>query len=83
MKHLIAHPQGLAERAPTDRDDHELLEVDAVVGVRAAVEHIHHRHRQQMGGLPAQVAPQREAFLRGRGVSGCERHGEDRVRAKP
>ena len=27
--------------------DHELLEVDRVVGVGAAVQHVHHRHRQQ------------------------------------
>src|SRR3954469_21639646 len=27
-------------------DDHELLEVDRVVGVRAAVDDVHHRHRQ-------------------------------------
>ena len=34
-----------AKLGRADRDDHELLEVDRVVGVRAAVEHVHHRHR--------------------------------------
>ena len=31
-----------------DRHDHELLQVDVVVGVRAAVDHVHHRHRQHV-----------------------------------
>ena len=46
--------------APTGHD-HELLEVDLVVGVRAAVEHVHHRHRQHVRRLAAEVAPQRLA----------------------
>ena len=45
--------------APTGHD-HELLEVDGVVGVRAAVEDVHHRHRQHVRGLAAEVAPQRQ-----------------------
>ncbi len=66
MEDLGAHPQRLAERAGADGHDHELLEVDAVVRVGAAVEHVHHRHRQHMGGLAAQVAPQRQPLLGGR-----------------
>ena len=38
-----AQPLGEARRP--HRHDHELLEVDLVVGVRAAVQHVHHRHR--------------------------------------
>jgi hypothetical protein len=45
---LGAHPQAVAQGRRARRDDHELLEVDAVVGVRAAVEHVHHRHRQHV-----------------------------------
>ena len=37
--------QRLGERRGADRHDHELLEVDVVVRVRAAVEDVHHRHR--------------------------------------
>ena len=80
---LRAHPHRLRERARTERRDHELLEVDRVVGVRAAVEHVHHRHRQQVRLLAAQVAPQRLAEL-GRARAGDrERHAEDRVRTEP
>ena len=44
----------LGERARADRHHHELLEVDAAVGVRAAVEDVHHRHRQH-GAADASV----------------------------
>ena len=32
-----------------DRHDHEFLDVDRIVGVRAAVDDVHHRHRQACG----------------------------------
>ena len=47
MEDLGPDPQALREAGGAGRDDHELLEVDRVVGVGAAVEHVHHRHRQQ------------------------------------
>ena len=71
-----------AKRRRADRDDHELLEVDRVVGVRAAVEHVHHRHRQDVRALAAEVAPQREVLLGRRRARGGERDAEDRVRAQ-
>ena len=54
-----AQPVGEARRA--HRHHHELLEVHLVVGVRAAVQHVHHRHRQHVRRLAAEVAPQRHA----------------------
>ena len=45
VEHLRAVAQGLAEPRRTHREDHELLDVQAVVGVRAAVDDVHHRHR--------------------------------------
>ena len=62
--------------------DHELLEVDLVVGVSAAVEHVHHRHRQHPRGLAAEVAPQRQALLGRLRVGRRQRHAEDRVGAQ-
>ena len=35
------------KRRRADRHDHELLHVEAVVGVRAAVDDVHHRHRHR------------------------------------
>ena len=64
------------------RHHHELLEVHLVVRVRAAVEHVHHRHRQHVRGLAAEVAPQRQAGLGGGRLGAGERHAEDRVGAQ-
>ena len=58
VEDLGPHLQGLGERACARGDDHELLEVDAVVGVRAAVDHVHHRHRQDAGVVAAEEAPE-------------------------
>ena len=44
---LGAHAQTLGERGRAYRHDHELLQVDVVVRVHAAVEDVHHRHRQR------------------------------------
>ena len=70
------------KRRRAARHDHELLEVDLVVGVGAAVEHVHHRHRQHPGGLPAEVAPQRKALLGGLRMGGGQRDAQDRVGAE-
>ena len=82
VEDLDAGAQRLGEGREPHRRDHELLEVHLVVGVGAAVQDVHQRHRQDVRGLPAQVAPERHALLRGGGLRGGERHAEDRVRAE-
>ena len=57
---LGAPAQRLGEGRRADRGDHELLDVDVGVGVRAAVEDVHHRHRQHVGVRAADVAEQRQ-----------------------
>ena len=47
VEDLRAGAQRFGERRGADRHHHELLEVDARVRVRAAVEDVHHRHRQE------------------------------------
>ena len=82
VEDLGAHPQALGEARRADRDDHELLEVHRVVRVGAAVEDVHHRHRQDVRRFAAEVAPQRQVLL-GRGrPRGRERDAEDGVRAQ-
>ena len=76
-----AHAIGEARRA--GRNDHELLKVDLVVGVRAAVEDIHHRHRQQPGLLAAEIAPQGKLARGGTRLRRGERDAEHRVRSEP
>ncbi|CAG7001180.1 hypothetical protein PICSAR164_02797 [Mycobacterium avium subsp. paratuberculosis] len=81
--HLRTPAQRLGETRRADRGDHELLDVDGGVGVRAAVEDVHHRHRQDVRVGPAQVAEQRQ--LRGIGgrLGHGQRHAQDRVAAQP
>ena len=67
------------KRLEAQRHDHELLHVDGVVGVRAAVDDVHHRGRQQPGADPAQVAEQRQPAVVGRGMGGGQRHAQDGV----
>ncbi|MBU1674157.1 hypothetical protein KKA85_00075, partial [bacterium] len=50
VEHLGAHLQRLGERLSAGGHDHELLDVHVVVGVRAAVEDVHHGHGQGAGG---------------------------------
>ena len=82
VEDLGAHRSASAKRRRADGHDHELLEVDGVVGVGAAVEDVHHRHGQHVRGLAAQVALQRQPRLRRRGVRDGERDAEDRVGAR-
>ena len=50
--------------------------------MRAAVEDVHHRHRQQVGVGPADVAVERQPGRLGRGLGDGERGAEDRVGAE-
>ena len=83
MVDLGAHLQRLREGAGADGRDHELLKIDRVVGVHAAVEHVHRRHRQHPRLGAAEVPPQRFARFGGRGARDGERHAEDGVGAEP
>ena len=42
-----ARAQRLGKVWRADRHDHEFLEIDRIVGMHAAVDDVHHRHRQQ------------------------------------
>jgi len=45
VEDFTAAADGVAEPLEPQRHDHELLDVDVVVGVLAAVEDVHHRGR--------------------------------------
>ena len=60
MENFDAGSQAVAERVKTEREDHEFLEVDAVVGVRSTVDDVHHRSRQPIRSDAAEVAEQRQ-----------------------
>ena len=79
---LGAPAQRLAEGRRADRGDHELLDVDVGVGVRAAVEDVHHRDGQDVRVGAADVAEERQPGRLGRGVRDGERDAEDGVGAE-
>ena len=80
---LDAHPQRLGERRCAGRHEHELLEVERVLRMRAAVDDVHHRHGQHVGVRAAEPAIERQLGLRGGGLRDGERDAEDRVRTEP
>ena len=63
--------------------DHELLKVDRVVRMLAAVDDVHHRHGQHAGGHAADVAVERQPARVRRRLCDREAHAEDGVRAEP
>ena len=81
-EYLRAHPHRLGDGAGADRLDHELLEVDRVVGVPPAVDDVHHRHGQGARSGAADIAEERQAEIGSRRLGECERDAEDRIRAE-
>ena len=82
VEDLDRDPEPLGERLRPARDDHELLEVERVVRVRAAVDDVQHRHRQDVRLRAADPAVERHACGRGGRLRSGERRAEDRVRAE-
>ncbi len=80
---LRAPAQRLGVRRRADRRDHELLDVDVGVGVRAAVEDVQHRDREHVPVRAAQVAEELQARRVGGGPGHRHRHADDRVGAEP
>ena len=83
MVDLGAPAQRLLEVGRADRGDHELLDVDTGVGVCAAVDDVHHRHRKDVRVGTADVAEQRQPGGVGGGLRDGQRDAEDRVGAQP
>ena len=83
VEDLGAPAQRLGEGRRAEREEHELLEVDVVVGVRAAVQHVHHRARAGARAcVAAEEAVERLAGDGRAGVGRGERDAEHRVRAE-
>ena len=83
MVDLDARPQAVGEGVEAARDDHELLDVDRVVGVGAAVQDVEHGYRQQRGGRAAEIGVERQAGEVGRRLGHRQRHAENGVGAEP
>ena len=90
MEDLGAGAERIAERRRAERHHHEFLEVDAAVRVRAAVQDVHHRRRQDRAGgavvllvQPREVRVERHAGRGGAGARQRHRHAEQRVGPQP
>ncbi len=86
LEHVVAlgaPSQGLGERGRPHRDQHELLDVEGVVGVGPAVEHVEHRHREGAAVGATQVPVQRQAQFVGGRPGRRQRGAEDGVGAQP
>ncbi len=82
-KNLRPHAHRVRHRAGGDRLDHEFLDVDRVVGVLAAIDDVHHRHRQSARISAADVTIERHALILGRRLGHRDGNGKDRVRPQP
>ena len=82
MERLGPVAQRLGEIRRAQRDDHELLHVEVVVRMRAAVDDVHHRHRHLHRPAAAEVPVQRQARLLSRRLGHRHRHREHRVGAQ-
>ncbi len=82
MEHLRAVAQGITEGRRAQGDDHEFLQVEAVVSVSATVDDVHQRHRQRHAAHAAQIAVQRQASLGGSGFGNGHRHCQHGVGAQ-
>ena len=70
------------ERTGADRNDHEFLDIEIVVGVGAAVDDVHHRNRQLHDAGTAEIAVQRQTGFFGRRLGYGHGYGEHRVGAE-
>jgi hypothetical protein len=80
VKDLRAHPQRFGEGFGADGNDHVLLEIHRVGGVRTTVQDVHQGHRHRARQRAAQVPVQGESTVDGGGTSDGHRDTEDGVR---
>src|SRR4029077_20888172 len=56
VEHFYTPAQRLRKTLGADWHHHEFLEVDVIVGVRSAVEDVHHRGRQDIGSCTPEIS---------------------------
>ena len=82
MEDFGPHADSLGDAGRSDRHDHEFLNVDRVVSMFAAVDDVHHRHRQNPRRGAADISEQGQgAGIRSRLGDG-HRHAQNGVRTQ-
>ena len=79
VEHFGTHAQSFGEGGSTHRHDHELLEVDAVVGMGTTVEDVHHGDGKHVGSAATEVAVELLTRLHGCSLGAGEGDAEDGV----
>ncbi len=82
MEHFRAHTDALTEAACPYRTNHKFLETDRRIGMRAAVDYVHHRHGKHVSVGSAYVFVKRKVEIVGRSLGHGERHAKDGVRTE-
>ncbi len=83
MENFRPHAQSLLKAGRTHRHHHKFLNIHVVVRVLAAVQNVHHRHRQGFGVHAAQVTIQRHAKAGRRSFSCRQGNAQNSVCAQP
>ena len=79
VEDLAAHTDGGSKAIGIYRLDHEFLEGDRRIGVRTAVDDVHHRNGQYLGVYIPYIAVQRQTEFVGSGFGYRQRYTEDGV----
>ena len=82
VEDFAAHAQAFGEGRGAEGHDHEFLEVDRGIGVRAAVHDVHHRNGEDLGVRPAEVLVERDVEGGGGGLGHGHGDGENGVGAE-
>ena len=82
VEHLDAVTHRFTKTRRAHGDDHQLLQIEVVVGVRAAVDHVHHWHRHLHAAHAPEVAVQRQAAFFRRRAGHSHGHGQHGVGAQ-
>ena len=82
VENFRATTQGFTEGFRAHWHDHEFLDVQAVVGMRATIDHIHHWNRHGHRASATDVTVQRQACVFSRGTRHSHRHCQHRIGAQ-
>ena len=83
MENLGAVTHGFRQARCAHGQDHELLHIDAVIRMGAAVNDVHHRHGHVKRSVTAQVTIQGQTSIGCRGMGNGHGNGQYRVGAQP
>ena len=82
MEDFRAHTNGISARRRSHRHNHEFLNIDRVIGMGAAVDDIHHRHRKCVGECAADITVKRQTGVFGSRFRNGQTHAKNSVGSK-